>query len=105
MRYVTREGRKLPIGAGQVESAVRRVVHRRFKAPGSFWPEPTVSGLRHLRATCKAGRWDEMMLGVMTGTFPVPSFAPGDNAVAQRPAAVQERETSQTLVTPRKEAA
>src|SRR5207244_7186645 len=37
MRYVTLEACKLPIGSGQVESAVRRVVNLRFKAPGSFW--------------------------------------------------------------------
>ena len=105
MRYVTLEARKLPIGSGQVESAVRRVITLRFKAPGSFWTETTVSGLMHLRAAFKAGRWDEIMIGVMTGTFQVPSFEPVDNAVAQRPAAVQERETSQTFVTLRKEAA
>jgi hypothetical protein len=105
MRYVTLEARKLPIGSGQVESAVRRVVNLRFKAPGSFWTEITVSGLMHLRAAFKAGRWDEIMIGVMTGTFQVPSFEPVAKAVAQRSAAVQERETSQTFVTPRKEAA
>ena len=101
----TLAARKLPIGSGQVESAVRRVINLRFKAPGSFWTETTVSGLMHLRAAFKAGRWDEMMIGVMTGTFQVPSFEPVDNAVSQRSAAVQERETSQTFVTPRKEAA
>src|SRR5262245_64107759 len=95
--------RKLPIGSGQVESAVRRVVNRRFKAPGSFWTETTVSGLMHLRAAFKAGRWDEIMRGVMTATCQVPSFEPVDHAVAQRSAAVQECETSQPFVTPRKE--
>jgi len=105
MRYVTLERRKLPIGSGQVESAVRRVVNLRFKAPGSFWRETTVSGLMHLRAAFKAGRWDEIMIGVITDTFQVPSFAPVDNAVPQRPAAIQERETPPTFVTPRKKAA
>ena len=81
MRYVTLEARKLPIGSGQVESAVRRVVNLRFKAPGSFWREMTVSGLMHLRAAFKAGRWDEIMFGVITDTFQVPSFEPVDNAV------------------------
>src|SRR6266571_6462573 len=38
-RYVTLEARKLPIGSGQVESAVRRVANLRCKAPGSFWTE------------------------------------------------------------------
>ena len=105
MRYVTLEARKLPIGSGQVESAVRRVVNLRFKAPGSFWTATTVSGLMHLRAAFKAGRWDEMMMGVLTGTFQVPNFEPVDNTVSQQSAAVQERETSQAFVTPRKVAA
>src|SRR2546426_29406 len=105
MRYVTLERRKLPIGSGQVESAVRRVVNLRFKAPGSFWRETTVSGLMHLRAAFKAGRWDEVMRGVLTDTFQVPSFEPVDNAVPQQSAAIQERETPQTFVTPRKKAA
>src|SRR5215472_2652898 len=105
MRYVTLEARKLPIGSGQVESAVRRVVNLRFKAPGSFWTETTASSLMHLRAAFKAGRWDELMMGVMTGTFHVPSFEPVDHAVSQRSAAVQKRETSQPFVTPRQEAA
>src|SRR5215813_8740617 len=105
MRSVTLEARKLPIGSGQVESAVRRVVNLRFKAPGSFWTETTVNGLMHLRAAFKAGRWDEIMLGVITDTFQVPSFEPVDNAVPQPSAAIQERETPQTFVIPRKKAA
>jgi hypothetical protein len=105
MRYVTLEARKLPIGSGQVESAVRRVVNLRFKAPGSFWTETTVSGLMHLRAAFKAGRWDEVMLGVLTGTFQTPSFAPVGNAAPPRSAAAQGRETPQTFVKPRKKAA
>jgi hypothetical protein len=105
MRYVTLETRKLPIGSGQVESAVRRVVNLRFKAPGSFWMETTVSGLMHLRAAFKAGRWDEIMIGVITDTFQVPSFEPVDNPGPQPSAAIQERETPQTFVTSRKQAA
>jgi hypothetical protein len=87
MHYVTLEARKLPIGSGQVESAVRRVVNLRFKAPGSFWRETTVSGLMHLRAAFKAGRWDEVMSGVLTGICQTPSFAPVGNAAPQRSAA------------------
>jgi len=105
MRYVTLERRQLPIGSGQVESAVRRVVNLRFKAPGSFWRETIVSGLMHLRAAFKAGRWDEIMMGVITDTFQVPSFEPVDSAVLQQSAAIQECETPKTFVTPRKKAA
>ena len=89
MRYVTLEARKLPIGSGQVESAVRRVVNLRFKAPGSFWKETTVSGLMHLRAAFKAGRWDEVMQGVLTGTYQTPHFEPVGNATTQRLAAAK----------------
>ena len=105
MRYVTLEARKLPIGSGQVESAVRRVVNLRFKAPGSFWREPIVSGLMHLRAAFKAGRWDEVMKGVLTGTFHMPSFEPVGNVATQRSAAAQEREIPHTFIKPRKKAA
>ena len=104
MRYVTLEARQLSIGSGQVESTVRRVINLRFKAPGSFWTETTVSGLMHLRAAFKAGRWDEIMLGVITDTFRVPSFAPVDKAVPQ-PSATIQGETPQTFVAPRKKAA
>ena len=65
---------KLPIGSGMVESAVRRVINLRFKAPGCFWKESTVQGLMHLRAWFKAGRWDELMKRVLTGQFHIPSF-------------------------------
>jgi hypothetical protein len=105
MRYVTLEARKLSIGSGQVESAVRRVINLRFKAPGSFWTETTVSGLMHLRAAFKAGRWDDVMIGVLTGTFQTPSFEPVGNAAPQRSAAAQERAMPQTFVKPRKKAA
>jgi hypothetical protein len=105
MRYVTLEARKLPIGSGQVESAVRRVVNLRFKAPGSFWREPTVSGLMHLRAAFKAGRWDEVMREVLTGTCQTPRFEPVGNAATPRSVATQGRAMSQPFVKPRKKAA
>jgi hypothetical protein len=104
MCYVTLEACQLSIGSGQVESAVRRVINLRFKAPGSFWTETTVSGLMHLRAAFKAGRWDEIMLGVIIDSFQVPSFEPGDNAIPQPSAAIQ-GETPQAFVTLRKKAA
>jgi hypothetical protein len=105
MRYGTLAAPKLPIGSGQGESAVRRVVNLRCKAPGAFWRETTVSGLMHLRAACKAGRWDEGLRGGVPGTFQVPSFEPVDNAAPQRLAALREHEMLQTFVSPRKKAA
>jgi hypothetical protein len=105
MRYATLEAHKLPIGSGQVESAVRRVINLRFKAPGSFWTETTVSGLMHLRAAFKAGRWDEAMIGVLTGTFQTPSFAPVSTAATHRSAEAQKRDTPQTSRESREQAA
>jgi hypothetical protein len=105
MRYVTLEARKLPIGSGQVESAVRRVVNLRFKAPGSFWTETTVSGLMHLRAAFKAGRWDDVMIGVLTNIWQTPSFEPVSTMATHRSAEAQERGTPQTSRESRKQAA
>jgi len=105
MRYVTLEARKLPIGSGQVESAVRRVVNLRFKAPGSFWRETTVSGLMHLRAAFKAGRWDDVMIGVLTDTWQTPRFEPVSTTATHRSAAAQERDTSQTSLESQKQVA
>lgn len=105
MRYVALEARKLPIGSGQVESAVRRVVNLRFKAPGSFWTETTASGLMHLRAAFKAGRWDEVMTGVVTGTFQTPSFEPVRQAAIPRSVAAQKRDIPPSYIKSRKRAA
>ena len=105
MRYVTLEARKLSIGSGQVESAVRRVINLRFKAPGSFWTETTISGLMHLRAAFKAGRWDDVMIGVLTDTWQMPSFEPVSPTATHRSAEAQERDTLQTSLESRKQVA
>jgi len=105
MRYATLEARKLSIGSGQVESAVRRVINLRFKAPGSFWTETTVSGLMHLRAAFKAGRWDNVMIGVMTDTWQTPRFEPVSTTATHRSAEAQERDTPQTSRESRKQVA
>jgi hypothetical protein len=105
MRYVTLEARKLSIGSGQVESAVRRVINLRFKAPGSFWTETTVSGLMHLRAAFKAGRWDDVMIGVLTDTWQTPRFEPVSTTATHQFAETQERDTPQTSLESRKQAA
>jgi hypothetical protein len=105
MRYVALEARKLSIGSGQVESAVRRVINLRFKAPGSFWTATTVSGLMHLRAAFKAGRWDDVMIGGLTDTFQTPSFEPVSTTATPRSAEAQERDMPQTFLESRKQAA
>lgn len=87
MHYYRVDQMKLPIGSGLVESAVRRVINLRFKAPGSFWNENTVNGLMHLRACFKAGRWDELMRRVLTERFHIPSFdtSPSAKTLPPRP--------------------
>ena len=59
----------------------------------------------HLRAAFKAGRWDEIMIGVITDTFQVPRLEPVNHAVPQPSAVIQEGEMPQTFVAPRKKAA
>lgn len=105
MRYADFDRQKLPVGSGQVESAVRRVVNLRFKAPGTFWTEQRLEGLLHLRAAFKAGRWDEVFTGVLTSTFLTPAFGvPGHDGSPQsaqvielpqsKPTAIQRRKAS-----------
>ncbi len=74
MRYARLDEQKLPVGSGQVESAIRRVVNLRFKAPGTFWIEQRVDALLHLRAAFKSGRWDEIFGGFLAGNFLMPDF-------------------------------
>jgi hypothetical protein len=105
MRYTTLEARKLSIGSGQVESAVRRVINLCFKAPGSFWTEMTVNGLMHLRAAFKAGRWDEVMIRVLTGTFQTSSFAPESQAATHRSVEAHKRNMPRSFTKSRKQVA
>ncbi len=76
MAYVDLDRRQLPVGSGAVESAVRRIINLRFKAPGTFWDPQTVEDLMHLRAAFKAGRWQEVIQRVLTGQYELPSFKP-----------------------------
>ena len=98
MRYRRLDERKLPVGSGQVESAVRRVVNLRFKAPGTFWEETRVGRFLHLRAAFKAGRWEEMMLGVITGQFQMPSFDPLAEALARQRTSEEAEELLKAIV-------
>ena len=100
MAYAALDAQHLPVGSGPVESAVRRVINLRFKAPSIFWETDTVADLMHLRAAFKAGRWHETIERVLTQTCPVPSFAqlttarirallppaPDDNGLPHQPA-------------------
>ncbi len=64
MQYGKLRARKLPIGSGAVESAIRRVVNLRVKGPDIFWIEENVEAVIYLRAQALTGRWEEMMSNV-----------------------------------------
>jgi hypothetical protein len=65
MHYDEYEKAKLPIGSGIVESAVRRVINGRLKAPGTFWKVANVEKILALRCALMAGRWDIFMTNLI----------------------------------------
>ncbi|MBD3321660.1 MAG: hypothetical protein GF350_11250 [Chitinivibrionales bacterium] len=61
MKYDTLKRRRLAIGSGAVESAIRRVINLRIKSPSMFWNEDTAEAMIHMRSQLLSDRWDEMM--------------------------------------------
>lgn len=61
MHYDRYEAAKLPIGSGIVESAIRRVINGRLKAPGSFWKVENMEHMLTVRSALLAGRWETFM--------------------------------------------
>ena len=57
MRYHDFKQQGLPVGSGHVESAIRRVINLRLKAPGTFWKEKQAEDFLFLRAQLISGRW------------------------------------------------
>jgi len=64
LKYANLLRHRLPIGSGAVESAIRRVINQRLKAPGMFWRRENVEPMLFMRAQALTSRWDEMMLQV-----------------------------------------
>jgi len=54
------------IGSGQVESAIRRVLNLRIKAPGSFWHRAQAEAVLFLRAQLLYGRWPTLLANHFT---------------------------------------
>jgi hypothetical protein len=71
MAYGAVRARKLPIGSGAVESAIRRVVNLRIKGPGIFWHRDHAELMLMLRAFHKAGRWDALEKAAAAQALPV----------------------------------
>lgn len=61
MQYQHFEQHGLPCGSGSVESAIRRVINLRLKAPGTFWTIEMAEVFLFLRAQLISGRWSIMM--------------------------------------------
>lgn len=70
MQYRSFRARKLPIGSGVVESAIRRVINLRLKSPGKFWLHDNAEAVLHLRSYLKAGHWDQLALRTLRGRIP-----------------------------------
>ena len=60
MQYATNREKNLPIGSGVIESAIRRVINMRVKAPGSFWKLGFAETMIYLRAQLLYGRWENL---------------------------------------------
>jgi hypothetical protein len=61
LQYQAFQQAKLPCGSGCVESAIRRVINLRLKAPGSFWTQPMAECFLFLRAQLLSGRWEILL--------------------------------------------
>jgi hypothetical protein len=54
----------VPCGSGCVESAIRRVINLRLKAPGTFWTPDMAECFLFLRSQLLSGRWDTFIYNV-----------------------------------------
>jgi hypothetical protein len=59
MDYRKFRRRRLPMGSGAIESAVRRVINLRMKGNSIFWKEENAEGMLTLRGSVLSGRWKE----------------------------------------------
>ena len=64
MQYRDFKTRHLPCGSGHVESAIRRVINLRLKAPGTFWLQDMAEYFLFLRSQLLSGRWKIFMRNV-----------------------------------------
>jgi hypothetical protein len=64
MGYDLLRRRRLPLGSGAIESAIRRVVNLRLKGNGLLWLEKNAEGMLGLRAAALTGRWHDLLNAV-----------------------------------------
>ena len=58
MKYAHFDQLGIPCGSGCVESAIRRVINLRLKAPGTFWTKEMAECFLFMRAQLISGRWN-----------------------------------------------
>ena len=68
MQYQTFQDAGLPCGSGCVESAIRRVINLRLKAPGTFWTHQMAEIFLFLRSQLLSGRWSIMLHNIARQT-------------------------------------
>ncbi len=56
-QYQKYQSMGIPIGSGTIESAIRRVINLRIKAPGQFWLLENAEKIIFLRSQVLTGRW------------------------------------------------
>ncbi len=66
MQYQSFKARNIPQGSGCVESAIRRVINLRLKAPGTFWTPAMAEYFLFLRSQLLSGRWSIFITNVAT---------------------------------------
>ncbi len=64
MQYQSFKANNVPQGSGCVESAIRRVINLRLKAPGTFWTSAMAEYFLFLRSQLLSGRWSIFMANV-----------------------------------------
>jgi hypothetical protein len=57
--YAKFRRRKLPVGSGAIESAIRRVINLRLKGNSIFWKEENAEGMLVLRGLVLSRRWND----------------------------------------------
>ena len=72
IKFSNARRRRLPMGSGPMESAIRRVVNLRLKGAGIFWHEDSADAMLLLRSYYKAGRWK--MLVALANSAPIETF-------------------------------
>lgn len=65
MQYTKFRESFVPCGSGCVESAIRRVINLRLKAPGIFWTKEMAECFLFLRSQLISGRWDIFMKNII----------------------------------------